>query len=110
MEKKFESVPPPEYIDIFHDAQEKLLAGDTEAGIEELVKAIEAGSVEEGEEAFVWYMKGTLAYVEKDQESLMEAISNLGKDPNGEILGRFLARLESGKEPDYKNDYGQGAL
>ncbi|MBT6691031.1 hypothetical protein HOB10_01705 [Candidatus Parcubacteria bacterium] len=110
MEKIFESTPSPAYIEVFHTAQSKLAAGDIEEGKKFLQEAIDLAVLENKEKDFVWYMKGTQAYLDKDEEALQEAIVNVGESPNADILQRFLDKLQSNEELDYGQDYGQGEL
>lgn len=109
MEGKFESTPSPEYVEIFHKAQELLLLGDVENS-KAILQEVIAKAALENDDNFVWYAKGTLAYADRDQAGLQEAIARLGENPNAEILGRFLAKIESGDDLDYSQDYGQGKI
>lgn len=100
MNKSFEK-PEPEYLDIFHQAQAKLVEGDIESARELLAQSAELVD----DEDFLLYIKGTQAYIEKDVEKLKEVIANIEQVVNKKILERFLARLEAGEEIDYSKDY-----
>jgi hypothetical protein len=104
MDKSFE-LRDRSYLDIFHLAQSRLLEGDIEDGKKLLNQAAELVGVIKDEHDFLEYIKGTLAYLEKDENLLRGAINSI-KDPvNKGILKRFLTRLESGEEVDYNKDY-----
>lgn len=109
MEQPFQK-PPASYLDIFHSAQAKLVEGDIDEGRRILSQAIEAGAGEQDIQDFVWYMKGTEAYLNKDEVALQEAIENVQQPVNVGILQNFLSKLQSGQELNYSQDYGQGKL
>lgn len=104
MRKPFET-QSQNYLDIFHLAQSRLLEGDIEGGKKLLNQAAELAVVIKDERDFLGYIKGTLAYLEKDENLLRGVINDIGDPVNKAILKRFLTRLESGEEVDYNKDY-----
>jgi hypothetical protein len=104
MDKSFE-LQDRSYLDIFHLAQSRLLEGDIEDGKKLLNQAAELAGVIKDEHDFLEYIKGTLAYLEKDENFLRGVINGIEDPVNKAILKRFLARLESGEEVDYNKNY-----
>lgn len=104
MNKSFE-VPNQTYLEVFHAAQAKLLAGEFVSGKELLAQAAELAGSEEDVQDFGVYIEGTQAYIDQNVDLLREAIAKVQEPRNKAILEKFLARLESGGEVDYEADY-----
>lgn len=93
------------YLDLFHQAQAKLVAGDYQAGKEILKQAMAIIENDDDLQDFLLYMKGTEAYLDQNMDVLKEAITTIKEPHNKKILERFLAKLEAGQDVDYNKDY-----
>lgn len=90
----------------WHIAQNLMFEDKNVEGLELFKKSVQNSLKGKGEESWIAYGKGTIAYLEKDIERLRENIFSVTtSEKNKVILERMLRTLESGVEPDYKTDY-----
>jgi hypothetical protein len=90
----------------WHVAQDEMFKDKNEDGLQNFKKSLENSVRGNAEEAWILYGKGTIAYLEKNNEDLKNCIDRMpdgGK--NKIILQTMLNGLEDRGEPDYKIDY-----
>lgn len=82
---------------------------DQQKALEHFKKSLEAFEKGEVDEDYrqEWgiYIKGTIAYFEKDTDTLKDSMHLLGEKKNAEVLSRLLQGLEERGEPNYLEDY-----
>lgn len=70
------------------------------------LEAFEKGEVDENyRQEWGIYVNGTIAYFEKNIDTLKDSISLLGEKKNTQVLSRLLQGLEKRGEPNYLEDY-----
>lgn len=90
----------------FHTAQDMAIEESTEAlkYFEMSLESFKRANIDRPEETIAYY-SATIAYLKKDidgVEKALHVVNNTGFKP---IVERFLARLKSGAEINYKEDY-----
>lgn len=90
----------------WHVAQNDMFENKIEEGLDYFKKSLEHSLEGNAEEEWVWYGRGTIAYLEKDAKGVKVAIEHLpASNKNKPILEKMLKGLEERGEPDYKIDY-----
>ncbi len=96
-------------LSYFHIGQQQAMAGFDRQALEEFESSLQVAEQVEVTEDYeygewVEYVRGTVAYMRNDLETLQKCFDEVQDKRNKEILEAFVKGLESRGEPDYAAD------